>query len=436
MHINKKQIVVTSLGNILEWFDFALFLLLAPIIGAQFFSTNDPSKSTMAALLVFSMGFICRPLGGFLFGHSGDTQGRAKTLRISIIMISISTLLIGLLPSYHVWGIMSSILFVIFRLIHGISIGGEYSGVMIYLAETASSKKRGLITSFAASGANIGFLTATLVILMMKHFFTEQMISEWVWRLPFIFIGLIGTVILYLRFTLAETATFSYLKNTHHLKAWPFVTAIRYAKKSLLKIIALAGMNATLYYVFFGYLSIYLEKYFNINSEIGLSLQSISIFCMLFLVPIAAICGDRMGRKKMMITTTTLMMIFGLACIYLLQLHQPISLLIVYLVATILSSMDQGNSLATVVENCPADIRYSGVSVSYNIGMGLFGGIAPIMLTFLTEKIGTTAPAYYVMGIAAMSFIAALTLKNKTSIQDTLQTVDQNFKDNAHLELA
>lgn len=414
--MNKKQILITSLGNTLEWFDFGLFIFFAPILGAKFFPTQNPIHETLAALSVFAVGFICRPLGGILFGHAGDTLGRAKTLRFSILVITVSTLLIGLIPTSQSIGIFAPILFILLRLTQGISVGGEYSGVMIYLAESAPASRRGLITSFAAIGANLGFLSASLVLMILNSIFSSQTIEAWAWRLPFILIGLPGFLILYYRLKLKETPAFSYLKLTHHLEKRPFLAALRYAPTNLLKIVGLTCMSSTLYYVFFGYMPTYLHHYLGIANETALIMQSVCLVLMLFLVPLAGLCGDYLGRKPMLMITALSTILLALPCFYLLQSQALFALFVSLLIATILSSSDQGNSLCAVVENCPANVRYSGIAFSYNLGMAIFGGTAPLVVALLTQQFSIMAPAVYLMIMAAFSLVAASTLLSKVNI--------------------
>lgn len=412
--MKKKQIIMTSLGNTLEWFDFGLFIFFAPIIGEKFFPIENPVTATLAAFAVFTVGFICRPIGGILFGHVGDTHGRAGTLRLSILLITLSTLLIGLLPTYHTLGILAPVIFVLLRLVQGLSIGGEYSGVMIYLAESAPAKKRGFITSFAATGANIGFLAATLVLMLLTTVFSTEIISAWAWRLPFILVGLPGAIIIYFRFKLAETPTYAYLQSTQHIEHRPLLAALQHAPVQLLKIIGLTCMSSTVYYVFFGYMPTYLEGCLGFGQKTALNIQSAFLILMLFLVPLAGMLGDYVGRKKMLLLTAGGVIVFALPCFYLLQSSFLTSILLAYVIATLLSSLDQGNSLTAVVENCPAHVRYSGVAFSYNLGMALFGGTAPLITLLLTKNISSFAPAYYLMGMAVISLIAAATLLNKT----------------------
>ena len=182
----KKEILILSLGNTIEWFDFGLFIFIAPIIGAKFFPQASAGNATIEALIVFAAGFLCRPLGGIFFGYFGDTRGRAKTLRVSILIITISTVLVGFIPSYEEIGLTAPVLFILLRLIQGVSIGGEYSGIIIYLAESAQRNKRGFTTSFAAIGANLGFLLAAVTLMLLHLFFNEKVIADWAWRLPFL----------------------------------------------------------------------------------------------------------------------------------------------------------------------------------------------------------------------------------------------------------
>jgi MHS family proline/betaine transporter-like MFS transporter len=416
LQITKHSISATSLGNVLEWFDFGLFLFLAPTIGKQFFPTHDKASATLAAFSVFAAGFLCRPLGGILFGHHGDTRGRAKTLRLSLLLITLTTLLIGLLPTYGYVGLLASVLFTVLRLAQGFSIGGEFSGVMIYLAESAPSHKRGFITSFAATGANLGFLLATLTVLLLKTLLSAEQLHNWGWRVPFIMIGLLGLVFVYYRMNLVETPTYRHLKDQQHIQTKPLLTALKASPTILLKILGITCMSGTFYYFFFGYMPDYLSQYVGIDPKLALTLQSILLVLMLFLVPLMGILGDRFGRKYLLQITALGIILLSLPCVYLLQLKATLFILISLTIATFISSADQGNSLCAVVENAPADIRYSSVAFSYNLGMALFGGTAPLVVTLLTQHINPIAPAYYLMAMALISFLAIVTLADRVNI--------------------
>jgi MHS family proline/betaine transporter-like MFS transporter len=417
-----KQIFITSLGNTLEWLDFGLFIFFAPIIGAKFFPSTDLFTSKLSALSVFAAGFICRPLGGILFGHVGDVHGRANTLRLSILMISISTFLIGCLPGYQSIGITATILFIVLRLIQGLSVGGEYSGVLIYLAEFSSIQHRGFITSFAAMGANIGFLLSTLLLLIINKIIPPQIMQDWGWRLPFLLIGCLGSILCYLRFKLSETPIFSYLTRHHHLQTKPFLNVLRYAPSQLLKVIGMTCMGASLYYIFFGYMASYLSQNLGIDQNSALLIQSFFLGLMLLLIPMAGFCGDKLGRKSVLIHTAIATILLATLCFWLLQLNNIVSIFAAMSIATLLSSFDQGNTLCAVVENFPSNVRYTGIAFSYNVGNAIFGGTAPLIFTVLTEKLGFIAPAFYLMIMTFFTLMAAITLLSKVNINQYLQT--------------
>lgn len=383
---------------------------MAPIIGAKFFPQASAGNATIQALMVFAAGFLCRPLGGIFFGYFGDTRGRAKTLRISILIITISTFLVGVIPSYEEIGLTAPILFILLRLIQGVSIGGEYCGIMIYLAESAPPNKRGLTTSFAAIGANLGFLLATVTLMLLHLFFSEEAITDWAWRLPFLLIGLPGSLIIYYRFKLAETPVYSQLQKKHRLESIPFIAAIQFAPYQLLKIVGLTCMGSTFYYVFFGYMPTYLEHYIGFSLSDALTIESFMLIIMLFTVPLAGMCGDFFTRKKMLIFAAIAIIFLALPCFYLLQSKSIVLALLSIGTATILSSLEQGNTLTAIVENCPENVRYSGIAFSYNLGNALFGGSTPLIVTLLTEKIGLITPAYYLIFMAAITLITATTL--------------------------
>lgn len=408
--MNKKDVLATSLGNIIEWFDFGLFIFMAPLIGAQFFPHQTGDAATLDALLVFAVGFIFRPLGGIFFGHFGDTRGRAQPLRLALLIITLSTSLVGMIPSYEKIGFLAPVLFTGLRLMQGLSIGGEYSGAIIYLAESAPNKQRGFITSFAATGANLGFLLATLSFLLLNQFVTPKALQDWAWRLPFLFTGIPGSIIIYYRFKLSETPIYSQLEKKQALQTQPFFTAINDAPYSLLKILGLTCMSSTFYYVFFGYMPTYLEHYIGFSLKQALTIQTLLIVLMLFLVPLAGLCGDYFSRKSLLIFTALSIMITIIPCFYLLQMNSLLTTILALTTATLLSSLDQGNSLTAVVENCPESIRYSGIAFSYNLGMAVFGGTAPLIVTLLSEKVSLLAPAYYLFIMAGISLIAATTI--------------------------
>jgi MHS family proline/betaine transporter-like MFS transporter len=418
--MKQSSINISCLSNVLEWYDFGLFIFLAPIIGNNFFLSQTFNLATQDALLVLAIGFICRPLGGILYGHFGDTRGRAKVLRLSTLMITLSTLLIGFLPSYHTIGVSATVLFILMRVIQGMSIGGEYSGVMIYLAESSSAKKRGFYTSFAAVGANLGFLLATLSFVVLKIFLSEESINNWGWRLLFIAASLPGLIFVYYRFKLTETDIYLQLQNNSRVEKNPFLMALQFAPRQLLKIFFLTCMSASFYYVFFGYMPYYLSEFIGVSLNFSLTVQCFLLIAMVFLVPLGGFFGDYFGRKKMIILTALGVILFLIPCFYLLQFKSCVMIILLLSIATLLSSLDQGSVLTAVVDNCPANIRYTAMSFAYNLGNAVFGGTAPLLMSLLTEKVGPLMPAYYLIFMAIISLITATTILSNNKVEENL----------------
>ena len=405
-----RDLSSSSLGNILEWFDFGLYIYLAPLLGRHFFPAASLQTTTFEALAIFAAGFICRPLGGIFFGFLGDRFGRVMSLRLSILMITLTMILLGCLPSFETWGFTATILFTLLRVCQGLSVGGEYAAIMIYLAESAPNHRRGFFTSFAAVAANLGFLLASLSVLLLNKNLSTIHMENWAWRIPFLLAGIIGLLLFVNRLRLIETPVFQTLLTQKVIPTWPLIIALIKAPRQLLQILGLSCMGGVFYYVFFGYMPTYLSENVGVPLSRALTVQSIFLVMMLFIVPLAGILGDRFGRRKLLIITAVGIILTALPSFYLLHIQSYFLLILVFAVATILSSIEQGNTLIAVVENCPADVRASGVSFTYNVGMALFGGTAPLIVATLASQINSYAPAYYLISAAALTLIVVLGL--------------------------
>ncbi|MBS0350391.1 MAG: MFS transporter [Proteobacteria bacterium] len=417
-----RTFAVVSLGNVIEWFDFGLFIYLAPIIGKYFFPSGKGFDPGLSAFEVFAAGFICRPLGGILFGHIGDRLGRAKSLTFSILAISISTAALGLLPAYSVLGWMAPVCFFLLRCIHGLSAGGEYTGAVIYLGEFAPVNKKGLLTSFAVAGANLGFFLATLILIFL-NLFSSPVVKNIGWRFCFIGSGIFGWFIMYSRLKLQETSTFLELKASKKINERPFWYAVRYNPKIILQIFGLTCLGAPFYYMFFGFLPNFLAIHNHIAILKTLSAQAVFLLLMLLLLPVAGVAGDYFGRRKVLMITAIGMIFLSIPCFYLMQQNSLLLLFFGLGIATVLSSLEQANNLVTFVENCPAQIRSSGISFAYNTGNAIFGGTAPLMFSVLSEKIYPVASAYYLVLMACIGLWVIYTLKNNQTSINTQTSV-------------
>ncbi|MFT4060251.1 MAG: MFS transporter [Legionella sp.] len=391
-------ILSSSLGSVIEWYDFGLFTLFSPLFSKLFFSGINTQAAIWATLSVFTVGVICRPLGALLFGYLGDKYGHGKTLRWSILMIALPTFIIGFLPTYQQVGVLAPILLTLVRLWQGISIGGEYSGNIIYLAESAPKNYRATFTAFASMGANTGILLAALSGLLMSQLTNENTLAQWGWRVPYIFGGILSLVIYFSRLNLSETNIFAQLKQNNLLAKDPVKNVFKYHLSELLRTIGLVCMGSTFYCFTFIYLPIFLSQKNNFFSLHQTSiLMSFLLVLMIMLMPLAGLLCDKLGRKPMLLFTSGLI-IFGVIPGFIcLQYHWLPSVICILLFFTLASSLEQGATPITIVENFPAATRYTGISLGYNIGNGLIGGTVPLISEWLMQITQwSVSPAIYI----------------------------------------
>lgn len=400
----RKTIYNSSVGNILEWYDFGLFSIFSGLFSHLFFPESAGHAALIGTLVVFAVGFLCRPIGALLFGYLGDTQGRAKTLRLSILMISVPTLAVGILPTYQQIGILAPILLLLIRMWQGISIGGEYSGNLIYLAETAPPNYRATFTSLACMGCNIGILLAAIAGITASHFLGTALLENFGWRLPYLLGGILCLTIYLFRLRLIETPVFQQLKQNHQLVKNPIKEVFKNNLPQLLRTLGLVCMGSTFYYFCFVYIPIFIAQNKGetiLNTSI---MMSLFIALMIILVPLAGYLCDRVGRRKMLLFNAALITTCTIPGFYFLQYHCTILLMPVLLFYTVASSLEQGTTSVAVVENFPPSARYTGVSLGYNLGNGLLGGTVPVVCEWLLSTTSMSlAPAIYIAMCAALT---------------------------------
>jgi len=397
-------LIASSTGNLLEWYDFGLFSSFALIFAQLFFPDSIPAVALVKVFGIYALGFLCRPLGALLFGIMGDHKGRAKTLRASILLISLPTFLIAFVPSFQTAGILGPVLLVCLRLIQGISLGGEFTGTLIYLTEIAPPRHRALYASLAGTIANLGFLAANGIAFLLRQFMSPSMFTLYGWRVAFIIGGLIGLLILYLRRMLIETSTFVHLQEQHRIVPTPFMTALKQFPRKMLLVVGLAMLGAVFYYTWFIYLFNLLPATQLAHSTVEL-LQSLCLGCMLILVPLGGWVCDLLGRRYSFFIVAGGVFSCAWLCFHWITSGHLGLTLTGLGILTVLSSLEQATTSVTVVEQVPAVVRYTALSVSYNLTQAIFGGTGPLIAAWLVFVWhNPTAPAFYLMVIAAITF--------------------------------
>jgi len=298
---DRRRIAVAGIvGNVLEWYDFALYGYLATVFADQFFPSNDKFASLIGAYAVFAIGFLARPLGGVIYGHIGDRFGRRRLLTISVVMMGLPTFLLGLLPTYASVGLLAPVLLVALRFVQGISAGGEFSGSIIFLVEHAPANRRGVYGSLSNFGAMLGGLAGAGVASLVAAVLSDAAVAAWGWRLPFLSGIVIAAAGFWLRLGIAESPEFLKLSASGTLAKSPIPMALRESRK---EIAATAGLNwaiAAGYYIVFVWLASDLSDLVGFSLETALLLSTAALMLGTVLVPVAGMLADRFRPRRLL----------------------------------------------------------------------------------------------------------------------------------------
>ncbi|NBT85913.1 MAG: MFS transporter [Alphaproteobacteria bacterium] len=402
-----KSFLACTIGNVIEWYEFIVFGYFAHVIGAVFFPASSPLLSLLKAFGVFAIGIMVRPLGGILFGHIGDKFGRKNALFYSMLLMSVPTFLIGLLPTYESIGILASILLVLIRLLQGLAMGGEYAGTMTYLVEGAGLKNKGFYGSVAALSLVMGMALGSLLSALLHNRLTQEQMFEWGWRVPF-FISSIGIIwAIYLRINLEESPRFlEFQKNCPTLKL-PIKEVLSQDLKPIIVTIIAQCYLAVGMYTLTVFYSGYAQKNFKELSPLFSALLNTPG---VLLIGIAALISgklsDKWGRKKILIYVSICAIFLCIFSAHLLKTKEVGLFLIVHLSLSFLTGSFLGPIPSFLADCFSVKSRYTAIALSNNLSMGLFGGTAPMVITYLISIFySDVVPVYYLMVSAVISLI-------------------------------
>ncbi len=403
----RRVIMAGLIGNLLEWYDFAIYGYFALTIGRQFFPHDDPTVSLIAAFSVFAIGFLMRPLGGIVFGHVGDKLGRRAAIIASSAAMALPTIVLGLLPTYAQIGLWAPASMVILRMIQGLSVGGEYTASTVFLVEQATDGNRGRTASWAVVGAIGGTLLGSAAGALVNTVLSPADIAAWGWRLPFL-AGLVpaayGFVIR--RSIPADPPAANPAAGT------PLAVAIRLEWRGMLQVAGITACSAVGFYLIFVYAVVYLREIVHVSAAEALDINSLNMAVMVVLVPLLATLSDRIGRKAVLMAAAIGVVVLTWPLFAL--LHSGIGVLVwlgqlgfAVLVAAYRSVLP-----AVMAEAFPASLRCSAVSLAYNVPTALFGGTAPMVATYLINREHDDfSPAYFLMAAGVVSVVAIATMR-------------------------
>jgi MHS family proline/betaine transporter-like MFS transporter len=410
-----RAVGAAALGNAMEWFDFGVYGYIAVTLGRVFFPSGDPTLQLIATLATFAVAFLVRPLGGLVFGPLGDRYGRHKILALTMVMMAVGTFCIGLIPSYERIGIAAPILLLVARLVQGFSTGGEYGGAATFIAEYSTDQKRGLMGSWLEFGTLGGYIAGAGTVTALQMMLSDAEMLAWGWRIPFLVAGPLGLLGLYMRLKLEETPAFqAYTEQVDKRETdRPGLSDLfRLHWPQLLKCMGLVLVFNVTDYMLLTYMPNYLTVTMGYAETKGLLLIILVMLVMMPLNVIGGMFSDRLGRRPMIIG----------ACIALLVLAIPSMLLIGsgndWLI--FLGLMTLGVALVCFTSSMPSTlpalfytpVRYSALSISFNLSVSLFGGTTPLVTAWLVSRTGDPlVPAYYLMGAAVIGIVTMLTVR-------------------------
>ena len=408
----RRAVAGASIGNAVEWFDFAIYGFLATFIAGQFFPAGDETAALLNTFAIFAAAFFMRPLGGFVFGPLGDRIGRQRVLALVILLMSAATLGIGLLPTYGAIGVLAPLLLLVLRCLQGFSAGGEYGGGAVYLAEFATDERRGVTVTFMVWSGVLGFLLGSITVTLLQALLSTAAMESYGWRIPFLIAGPLGLVGLYIRLRLSDTPQFAELSKSDQTAESPLREAVSTAWRSILQVIGLMIVFNIGYYVVFAFLPSYFIKTLQFSAtDAFLSITLACLVALVLILPLAML-SDRIGRRPLLIGGAVAFAVLGYPLFLLLNTGSLAAAIAAHCVLAAIESVYVSTAVSAAVELFATRVRFSGFSIGYNVCVAVFGGTTPYIVTWLTATTGDAiAPAYYLVIAAMVSLGVVLTLR-------------------------
>ncbi|WP_328324337.1 MFS transporter [Streptomyces sp. NBC_00455] len=404
----RRVTAATAIGNFVEWFDSGAYAVMSATIAGLFFPQYDKSAALMATWAIFAAGFIARPLGAAFFGRYGDRIGRNRMLALSVLCMSGSTFLIGLLPGYSSAGIAAPLLLLLFRSVQGFSTGGEYTGASSFIMEYAPDGRRARYASAVPLTVGVASVAGSLAGLLIIDSLSESALDSWGWRLPFLLAGPLGLIGLYLRSRLEDTPVFRSMERNDTVRKAPLRDALRICRRQVLTLFGYSITNAVGYYLMSSYLISYMSEEVGYSKSDAMLTSVIAMLAYCLACPLMAAASDRWGRKPMLLVACVGFVVTTLPAFWLIGTGLTGAVVGASVLAVLVAVIGTSN-VPAMVEMFPGQLRSSGSAMGYTAAYVLFGGTAPFAATGLVSLMGTPlAPGYYLMVLAVVSALVVV----------------------------
>ena len=410
-----RVLLASLVGTTIEFFDFYVYATAAVLVfPALFFPNSDPTTALLASFATFSIAFFARPLGAVIFGHFGDRVGRKTTLVAALLTMGISTVIIGLLPTYETIGVLAPLLLALCRFGQGFGLGGEWGGAVLLATENAPEGKRSWYGMFPQLGAPVGLFLSSGVFWLLLHFMSQEALLSWGWLIPFIASIALIAIGLWVRLSITETPDFQKAIDKHERVEVPVAELLRNHKRSLVLGTFVALATFVLFYIGTAYLLSYNVKVLNIPFLEALEIQLLGSVIFGLFIPLVAKLAERFGRRELLIVTTVLIGIFSFALPGLMTGSET-DLIIFVILAMALMGMTYGLIGTALAAPFPTRVRYTGSSITFNLA-GIFGAsLAPYIATWLQMNYGMNYVGYY-LALSAVITLACILLSGREEV--------------------
>ncbi|MBV8825717.1 MAG: MFS transporter [Hyphomicrobiales bacterium] len=404
----RQAVGAAVIGNVLEWYDFAVYAFVAIHISRKFFPPGDEVSALLSTFLAYGLGFLARPLGAIVIGRIGDTRGRKTALLLTILLMAIGTVLIGVLPGFETIGYLAPLLLVVARLLQGFSAGGEWGSSTAFIVEWAPSAERGYYGSFQQTSVVTGLLLGSGMAALLNTIMTPAAMGSWGWRIPFLLGGLIGPVGLYMRRRIDESPAYARISATPaaaHEKSETWLLAGRAFGFTIVWTVC--------FYILLNYMPTYTQKFMNLSASQALWANTIGLFVLVAAIPVMGKLSDRIGRKPLLLA----------CCAAFIVLPYPVfsflvsgvsygALVAVQILFAVLISMFSGPGPAAIAEIFPTRTRSTWMTSGYALAVASFGGFAPFISVWLIDHFGSPlAHTFYLIAAAIVSTVVIWTMR-------------------------
>ena len=414
----RRAAMASAIGTTIEWYDFFLYNTAAALVFPHlFFPASSAYAGAMQSFATYAVGFAARPVGAAIFGHWGDRIGRKATLIVTLLVMGISSAVVGILPGTSAIGFAAPVLLVGLRVVQGIAIGGEWSGSVLIAMEWGDQRKRGLLGSYAQLGVPLGLVLGTGGMTLLSATLSAEAFNSWGWRVPFLASLLLVAVGLVIRLKILETPMFAKVREEQETARVPVVDAIRHHGREILLSAGLRFSEQMPFYLYTTFVLIYVVSRHGFSKTFVLNAVLAGAVCELVAIPLFSQLSDRFGRKRVYLIGAILTGLIAFPYFAVLTHSGAVSIFIAIVLSLIVHAMQYGPQAALIGESFPTHLRYGGAGLGYQLASVFAGGPAPLVATWLLHETGTPySISVYIAFAAVITIACALALPDRSRV--------------------